>query len=61
VADVHAGYFGAALDDQSLTPGDHPRIAPTPFADWLSQSANQPRPEPKAPTPGRMLRQIGAR
>src|ERR687895_2762209 len=35
-ADVHARYFGAELDDQSLTPGDHPRIAPTRFADWLS-------------------------
>jgi hypothetical protein len=37
-ADVHARYFGAELDDQSLTPGDNPRIAPTGFEDWLSQS-----------------------
>jgi hypothetical protein len=36
-ADVHARYFGAELDDQSLTPGDDPRIAPTRFEDWLSQ------------------------
>jgi uncharacterized protein YbjT (DUF2867 family) len=38
-ADVHAPYFGAELDDQSLRPGDHARIAPTRFDDWLSQSA----------------------
>jgi uncharacterized protein YbjT (DUF2867 family) len=37
-ADVHARYFGAELDDHSLTPGDSPRIAPTHFEDWLSQS-----------------------
>jgi uncharacterized protein YbjT (DUF2867 family) len=39
-ADVHARYFGAEVDDRSLTPGDDARIAPTRFADWLSQSAN---------------------
>jgi uncharacterized protein YbjT (DUF2867 family) len=39
VADVHARYFGAELDDRSLTPGDDARIAPTRFEDWLSQSA----------------------
>ena len=38
-ADVHARYFGAELDDRSLTPGDEARIAPTRFEDWLSQSA----------------------
>jgi uncharacterized protein YbjT (DUF2867 family) len=39
-ADVHARYFGAELDDRSLTPGDDARIAPTRFEDWLSQTAN---------------------
>jgi uncharacterized protein YbjT (DUF2867 family) len=38
VADVHARYFGTELDDQSLTPGANPRIAPTRFDDWLSRS-----------------------
>jgi uncharacterized protein YbjT (DUF2867 family) len=38
-ADVHARYFGAELDEHSLTPGDNPRIAPTRLDDWLSQSA----------------------
>jgi len=35
VADVHARYFGAELDDSSLMPGDHPRFASTSFEDWL--------------------------
>jgi uncharacterized protein YbjT (DUF2867 family) len=37
-ADVHARYFGAELDERSLTPGDNARIAPTRLEDWLSQS-----------------------
>ena len=41
VADVHARYFGVELNDQSLTPGDNPRIAPTRFEDWLSRSIPQ--------------------
>src|SRR6266516_323967 len=36
--DVHARYFGTELNDQRLTPGDHPRIGPTRFEDWLSRS-----------------------
>jgi uncharacterized protein YbjT (DUF2867 family) len=35
IADVHARYFGAELNDQSLTPGPNPRIGPTRFEDWL--------------------------
>jgi uncharacterized protein YbjT (DUF2867 family) len=41
VADVHARYFGAELNDQSLTPGDNPRIGSTRFGDWLSHTARQ--------------------
>jgi uncharacterized protein YbjT (DUF2867 family) len=36
--DVHALYYGIELNDQSLTPGDNPRIGPTRFEDWLSRS-----------------------
>ena len=43
--DVHARYFGAELDDRSLTPGDDARIASTRFEDWLSRSVNKPQPE----------------
>jgi hypothetical protein len=39
--DVRAGYFGTAVNDQSLTPGDNPRIGPTRFEDWLSRSIPQ--------------------
>jgi uncharacterized protein YbjT (DUF2867 family) len=31
--DVHARYFGIEVNDQSLTPGDNPRIGPTRFED----------------------------
>jgi len=36
IADVHARYFGAAIDDRSLTPGEHPRLGATRFETWLS-------------------------
>jgi uncharacterized protein YbjT (DUF2867 family) len=38
VTDVHALYSGVELDDQSLTPGDNPRIAVTRFEDWLNRA-----------------------
>src|SRR5215467_13639228 len=40
-ADVHARYFGAELNDQSLVPGpgDNPRLGPTHYDDWLKRSA----------------------
>jgi uncharacterized protein YbjT (DUF2867 family) len=37
-ADVHARYFGAELDEHSLTPAGNARIAPTRFEDWLTRS-----------------------
>lgn len=41
VPDVHARYFGAVLDDQSLTPGKNPRLGAIRFEDWLGQSSAQ--------------------
>jgi uncharacterized protein YbjT (DUF2867 family) len=41
VADVHARYFGAELNDQSLTPGDGARIGATRFEDWLNHAVAQ--------------------
>jgi uncharacterized protein YbjT (DUF2867 family) len=35
VTDPKASYYGVAVNDQSLTPGDHPRLGATRFADWL--------------------------
>jgi uncharacterized protein YbjT (DUF2867 family) len=36
VADIHACYFGAELDDRSLTPGHNPRLGSVRFEDWLA-------------------------
>jgi uncharacterized protein YbjT (DUF2867 family) len=36
VADIHARYFGAELDDRSLTPGNNPRLGSVHFEDWLA-------------------------
>jgi uncharacterized protein YbjT (DUF2867 family) len=38
VADPDVRYFGAALNDDSLTPGANPRIGSTSFVQWLSES-----------------------
>jgi uncharacterized protein YbjT (DUF2867 family) len=38
VADSHARYFGAELNDQSLIPGPKARIGSVRFGDWLRQS-----------------------
>jgi uncharacterized protein YbjT (DUF2867 family) len=39
VTDPKALYYGVAVNDQSLTPGDHPRLGSIHFADWLRDSA----------------------
>jgi uncharacterized protein YbjT (DUF2867 family) len=39
ITDPKALYYGIAVNDQSLTPGDHPRLGPTRFDDWLSRNA----------------------
>jgi uncharacterized protein YbjT (DUF2867 family) len=36
ITDPQARYFGIAVNDQSLTPGDNPLIGSTRFKDWLS-------------------------
>ena len=38
-ADPHARYFGAELDDKSLTPGDNPHLGAISFTDWLARHA----------------------
>src|SRR5712672_3371854 len=38
ITDSKALYYGIAVNDQSLTPGDNPRLGPTRFADWLSRN-----------------------
>jgi len=36
--DDKAGYFGIAVNDQSLVPRDNPRLGPTHYKDWLKRS-----------------------
>jgi uncharacterized protein YbjT (DUF2867 family) len=38
VADRHARYFGAVLDDRSLVPGPNAHLGSLTFGDWLRQS-----------------------
>jgi uncharacterized protein YbjT (DUF2867 family) len=39
ITDPKALYYGIPVNDQSLTPGDHPRLGPTHFEDWLRHKA----------------------
>jgi uncharacterized protein YbjT (DUF2867 family) len=41
ITDVRALYYGAEVNDQSLTPGENPRLGPTRFEEWLSHSIPQ--------------------
>lgn len=41
IADAHARYFGAELDDESLVAGPDARIGSKRFQDWLKDSAPQ--------------------
>jgi uncharacterized protein YbjT (DUF2867 family) len=36
--DPKARYYGIEVNDQSLTPGDNPRLGPTRFEEWLRRS-----------------------
>jgi uncharacterized protein YbjT (DUF2867 family) len=38
ITDVHARYFGAEVNDQSLTPGENPMLGTTRFEDWLGSA-----------------------
>ena len=41
ITDAKALYYGIAVNDRSLTPGDHPRLGPTHFEDWLRHDARK--------------------
>jgi uncharacterized protein YbjT (DUF2867 family) len=41
ITDTNALYYGIKVNDQSLSPGAHPRLGPTRFEDWLERSAGQ--------------------
>ena len=44
ITDEKTGYFGIAVNDQSLVPGDNPRLGPTRFEDWLSRTTPRKKP-----------------
>lgn len=48
IADAHARYFGAELDDQSLVAGPSARVGTKRFEEWLTEAASQ-RPAGKTP------------
>ena len=39
ITDASALYYGINVNDQSLTPGENPRLGTTRFSDWLSRDA----------------------
>ena len=41
ITDIEARYYGVLVDDQSLIPGDNPRIGATSFGDWLQSYLTQ--------------------
>ena len=41
ITDTSALYYGINVNDQSLTPGDSPRLGSTRFENWLSSSRTQ--------------------
>src|SRR2546423_1000523 len=41
ITDANAGYFGIAVNDQSLMPGDGARLGKTHYEDWLRRSSAQ--------------------
>ena len=44
VTDVNAPYYGVQVNDQSLVPGQNPRLGPTHFAEWLSHTTHSSKP-----------------
>lgn len=41
VTDAHARYYGLEVNDQSLVPGNNPRLGSTHFAEWLSHATTR--------------------
>lgn len=44
VVDARARYFGAELDDRTLTPGEDALLGTTRFEDWLDRKSSAPEP-----------------
>ncbi len=48
ITDSKALYYGITVNDQSLTPGDNPRLGSSHFEDWLRQSQARAEKQEKA-------------
>ena len=55
VTDASALYYGIALNDQSLTPGDNPILGPTHFRDWLANLAKGSKAKAVYPPANRLV------
>jgi uncharacterized protein YbjT (DUF2867 family)/quercetin dioxygenase-like cupin family protein len=51
VTDANAGYYGIKVNDQSLVPGDNPRLGTTRFGEWLSRTTPQNKTIERQATP----------
>ncbi|PYI75236.1 MAG: hypothetical protein DMF04_10835 [Verrucomicrobia bacterium] len=49
VTDAYAGYYGIEVNDQSLVPGNNPRLGSIHFAEWLSRTTTQKTEKQSAP------------
>ena len=47
ITDVRAPYYGVEVNDQSLTPGENPRLGLTRYEDWLSRNVAEKPPKEK--------------
>jgi uncharacterized protein YbjT (DUF2867 family)/quercetin dioxygenase-like cupin family protein len=60
VTDANAGYYGIKVNDQSLVPGDNPRLGPTRFEEWLSRTTPQKKAiEPQSAPPSSLPGKVG--
>src|SRR5215472_2047265 len=55
VTDADAGYYGIEVNDQSLVPGDNPRLGSMHFAEWLSRTTTQKTATEKGSAPASNL------
>jgi len=60
VTDANAGYYGIKVNDQSLVPGDNPRLGTTRFEEWLGRTTPQKKAiEPQATPPSSLPGKVG--
>jgi uncharacterized protein YbjT (DUF2867 family)/quercetin dioxygenase-like cupin family protein len=55
VVDAHARYYGLEVDDQSLVPGQSPRLGSIHFAEWLRSTTPEEKGIRRPPAPSSSL------